>query len=145
MQVEREFRVDRDRDEVVGLLCDDALLLELFPGETEIVASEGDRRTTRTHYRLLGREGEATFHFTYLLDGGVRFEKVCDGRIWRELSGELSVEEEGGGSRVVIEMEGRTKTLVPERAIQAPLAEQIDSMTEALRRHLGARGVDARA
>jgi len=137
MKVERTFRVDRDRDSVIERLCDDALLVKLLPGETEIVERRGDERVTKTRYEALGREGVATFHFTYQLDGNVRFEKVCDGRIWKRLNGIVEVEEDGDGSIVRIEMEGRTKPLVPEVAIRVPLGEQLETMTKALQRHLG--------
>ena len=133
MRVEKRFEVGLDRDNVVELLCQDETLLKLLPGESEIVASEGDRRTIRTHYRALGREGVATFEFTFLMDGNIRFEKICDGRIWRELSGEDEVEPRGEGARLRIEMNGRTKALVPEFTIKQPLEEQIEQMTDSLR------------
>lgn len=133
MQVEKSFRVQISRDDVVERLCDDTTLVSLLPGETEIIASDGDHRTTRTKYSALGSEGEATFHFTYLLDGNVRFEKVCDGRIWKRLTGSVNVEKDGGGACVSIEMEGTTKAFVPELAIKLPLDEQMKSMTDALR------------
>lgn len=133
MQVEKSFRVQISRDDVVERLCDDTTLVSLLPGETEIIASDGDHRTTRTKYSALGSEGEATFHFTYLLDGNVRFEKVCDGRIWKCLTGSVNVEKDGGGASVSIEMEGTTKAFVPELAIKLPLDEQMKSMTDALR------------
>jgi carbon monoxide dehydrogenase subunit G len=132
MHVERQFRVERDRDDVVERLCDDKTLVELFPGETEIIDSEGGRRTLRTRYELLGRDVEVTFHFTYLLDGNVRFEKVCDGRVWRELIGRVTVDEARTGAQVRIEMQGRTKALVPERAIKQPLEDHIGTMADAL-------------
>ena len=100
MKIERSFRVATSRDDAVERLYDDATLIELLPGDTEIVASEGDVRTTRTRYSALGREGEATFRFTYLLDGNIRFEKVCDGKIWKRLDGSVEVEEDGDGARV---------------------------------------------
>ena len=133
MRVEKTFEVNRSRDEVVELLCRDETLLKLLPGETEIVASEGDDRTMRTHYRALGRDGVATFDFTFLMDGNIRFQKVCDGRIWRELSGEVQVEERHGGSQLRIQMSGRTKGFVPEFTIKQPMEEQIEQMSDALR------------
>lgn len=137
MRLQKSFEVQRPRDEVVDRLCRDDTLLGLFPdGETEIVASDGDRRTTRTKYRALGREGVATFHFTFLLDGGVRFEKVCDGRVWRELKGDVSIDERGDGSKVQLELVGRTKSLVPEFTIKGPMEEQIAQMTDSLRDRL---------
>ena len=136
MEMEKSFRVRLDRDAVVERLCDDATLTRLLPGDTEIVEREGDRRTTRTHYSALGREGIATFHFDTLLDGNMRFEKVCDGRIWKRLTGSVEVDEDGSGSRIPIRMEGRTKPLVPEMAIKVPLDEQMRSMTKALREAL---------
>lgn len=132
MRVEKSFQIDRDRDDVVALLCSDETLLKLLPGKSEIVESEGDRRTIRTHYRALGRDGVATFDFTFLLDGNIRFEKRCDGRIWRELAGEVLVEERGRGSQLRIQMSGRTKGLVPEFTIKQPMEEQIGQMSEAL-------------
>ena len=84
MHLTRRFEVERPRDEVVERLCRDETLLALLArGDTRIVESDGDRRTTRSEY--LGRQ--LTFHFTFLLDGDVRFEKVCDGNVWRELRG----------------------------------------------------------
>ena len=133
MRVEKSFEVERSRDDVVELLCQDETLLKLFPGESEIVESEGDRRTIRTHYRALGREGVATFHFTFLMDGNIRFEKVCDGRVWRELKGEVEVQQRGKAAQLRIQMSGRTKTLVPEFTIQQPMEEQIEQMTDSLR------------
>ena len=144
MKIEKSFRVDRGRDEVVEVLSTEDTLLDLFPGETEIVESGNDRRTTRTHYSALGREGVATFHWTTLLDGNLRFEKVCDGRIWRELRGEVMVEEQGSGSRVRIEMSGRTKSLVPEFTIKGQMEEQIAQMSRALRDRLGQGGGESR-
>ena len=133
MRVEKSFEVGRGRDDVVKLLCCDDTLLQLLPGESEIVEREGDNRTVRTHYRALGRDGVATFDFTFLLDGNIRFEKVCDGRIWRELSGEVRVEERQGGSQLCIQLSGRTKGFVPEFTIKQPMEEQIEQMTGALR------------
>jgi len=137
MKVERSFRLAKDRDSVVERLCNDELLVTLMPGNTEIVESKGDDRRTQTHYEALGREGVATFDFTYLMDGNVRFEKVCDGKIWRKLSGLISVEEDGSASVVHIEMEGKTKSLVPEMTIKVPMNEQLDAMSSALEEHLG--------
>jgi hypothetical protein len=137
MRLEKQFDVRCDRDTAVELLSRDDTLVSLFPdSETEIVASKGDRKTTRTRYRALGREGTATFHFDYLMDGNVRFEKVCDGKVWRELRGELSFEERGDRTRVRITMEGRTKSLVPEFTIKGPMQEQLDGMAGALRERL---------
>lgn len=138
--MEKEFEVARSRDQAVEAVADDETLARLFPGaETEIVEREGDRRTTRTRYRALGREGVATFHFDTLLDGNVRFEKVCDGRVWRELRGEVSFEESGERTRVRIWMEGRTKPLVPEFTIRGPMQEQIEQMAQALRSRIEER------
>ncbi len=134
MRLEKNFDVNRPRDEAVEIVAQDETLLSLFPeGHTELVASEGDRRTTRTHYRALGREGTATFHFTFLLDGSVRFEKVCDGNVWKQLRGEVSFEERGERTRVRIELEGSTKAFVPEFTIKGPMQDQIERMAKAVR------------
>ena len=135
MRLENSFTVSRSRDDVVEALGDEATLLELIPGDTEIVERDGDRCTTRTRYAKLGVEGVATFHWTFLMDGNVRFEKVCDGNVWRQLSGELSFEELGADhTRVRIELEGRTRPLVPEFTIRGPMQEQISQMAAALKR-----------
>lgn len=134
MQLEKRFDVPCDRDRAVEVLARDATLLELFPdAQTEIVESGGDRKTTRSRYRALGREGVATFRFDFLMDGNVRFEKVCDGNVWRELHGEVRLEEQEGGTRVRISMDGTTKRFVPEFTIKGPMAEQLEGMAGALR------------
>ncbi len=142
MRLEKTFEVNRSRDDTVACVGDEATLLDLFPdGQTEIVGREGDRITTRTRYKALGREGVATFHFTHLLDGNIRFSKVCDGNVWKQLDGELSFEElDGGLTQVRIEMEGRTKGLVPEFTIKAPMRGQIEEMASALRRRIEGEG-----
>jgi hypothetical protein len=134
VQLERRFDVKRPRDAAAELAAREETLPALFPhAKTEVVARRGDRTTLRAHYRALGREGTATFHFDFLSDGGVRFEKVCDGRVWRELRGAVSFEKRGRGTRVRIELNGRTKTLVPELAIRSAMQEQMDEMALALR------------
>ncbi len=143
MQLVTRFNVSQPRDDVVALLCRDETLLGLFPGETEIIARDGDSRTTRTHYRALGREGDATFHYTFLMDGNVAFEKVCDGHVWRELAGSVVVDETAEGAVIAIEMSGRTKTLVPEFTIKGPMEEQLAHMSAALRELL--EGADSGA
>ncbi len=87
---------------------------------------------------MLGQPGVAVFHFDRVDNGDIHFEKVCDGRIWRELSGSVLLESAGAETEVRLELAGRTKALVPERAIRAPLQEQLDQMSRALREHLGA-------
>lgn len=140
MRIEKQFDVKRPRDEATAALDDDATLLDLFPDtETEIVARKGSRRTTQTHYRALGREGVATFHFDRESDGNVRFEKVCDGRIWKELRGGVIFESRGQGTRVTIEMEGHTRALVPEFTIRGPMQEQVEQMAAGLRAKLSAK------
>ena len=131
METKRSFTVGLDRDGVVEALASDDALLELLP-DSQIVSASGDRRTIESHYTALGKEGVATFHFDTLMDGSLRFEKVCDGRVWRDLRGELSIEDEGSGARITIEMKGRTKALVPEFAIKRPMEDQLLQMTEAL-------------
>jgi carbon monoxide dehydrogenase subunit G len=136
MRLEETFTVDRSRDDVVEVLADTETLTGLFPGDTELVENAGDRVTTRTHYTALGRAGVATFHWTYLLDGNVRFEKVCDGNVWRKLAGDVEVEEDGDGARLTLSLEGRTKPLVPEFTIKGQMESQIRDMTRALRDRL---------
>ena len=138
MRLVKEFEVKKPRERAVEIVCEDATLVGLFPGtETEIVEAKGDRKTARSRYSVLGREGEATFHFRFGKDGGVSFEKVCDGRVWRRLDGTLSFEPAGKGKTLVrIEMEGKTKGLVPEFTIKGPMQEQIEQMATALRQRI---------
>ena len=137
VRLEKTFVVRAARDAAAEVVASDETLLGLFPeAKTEIVASRGERRTVRSHYRALGREGVATFHFDVQLDGNVRFEKVCDGNVWRRLSGDVTLEERGGGTRVRIAMEGATKAFVPEFTIKGPMGDQLEAMAKALRERL---------
>jgi len=137
MKMDKRFELGCDRDHAVEIVGQEDTLLSLFPdGDSEIVERRGDRVTARTHYTALGREGTATFHFDYLMDGNVRFEKVCDGNVWRELRGALDFEEHGDRCVVTLKLEGSTKSLVPEFTIRGPMKEQIEQMAEALRRRL---------
>ena len=139
MRLERRFQVKKPREKVIELIEQDETLTGLFPDtDTRVVERSGDRRTTVSRYRALGREGEATFHFTYLADGNVRFEKVCDGNVWRRLQGTLTFEERGSTTRISVELDGKTKTLVPEFTIKGPMEEQIDQMVTALKRRIKA-------
>jgi len=141
MRLEKHFNVTKDRDTAVEAAATEEAILTLFPGaKSEVVARSGDRVTVRTRYHALGREGEATFHFTFLLDGGVAFEKVCDGRIWRKLRGTVEFRECGNGTRVTIEMDGATRSLVPELTIRAPMNQQMEAMVAALRERIEGAG-----
>jgi carbon monoxide dehydrogenase subunit G len=133
MQLETSFPVSRSRDEIVDTLFLDETLIALLPGRSEITKQDGDCKTTSTQFTALGRDGIAVFHFHFLLDGSIRFEKECDGVVWEELSGEVRVEEERRETRVCISMEGRTKPMVPEFAIKGPMEDQLLQMSEALR------------
>ena len=134
MQLAKHLDVKRPREEAAALVAREDTLPALFPqAKTEIIDRREDRTTMRAHYRALGRDGTATFHFDSLPDGGLRFEKVCDGRVWRELEGTVCFETHGGGTRVRIELNGRTKSLVPEIAIRGAMQEQLEEMAGALR------------
>jgi hypothetical protein len=137
MHLEKQFDVKQSREATVAQVAQDDTLLNLFPEtRTEIVEARGNRRTLRSHYRALGQQGTATFHFSFEPGGDVCFEKVCDGRVWRELKGVVSFETRGKGTRVKIVMDGRTKALVPEFTIRGAMQEQIEQMASALRRRL---------
>ena len=139
MHLEKQFDVKCGREQAVAIAARDDTLLGLFPDtKTELVAAKGTRRTTRTTYTALGREGTATFHFDFRPDGDIDFEKVCDGNVWRELRGTVSFQQRAGSTRVRIEMDGRTKALVPEFTIKGAMRDQIDQMATALRSRLEA-------
>ena len=140
MQLAKEFDVTATRARACEVLAEDATLTSLFPDtKTDIVARKASRRTTKSVYKLLGQEGEATFHFDTQQDGSVKFAKVCDGRVWKELSGRVTLSERGPKLRVRIEMEGKTKAFVPEFTIKAPLQKQLDDMASALKRRMEQR------
>jgi hypothetical protein len=141
VHLEKCFDVKQERDVSVAAAATEDTILTLFPdAKAQIVARDGDRLTVRMHYNALGREGETIFHFTFLLDGGVAFEKVCDGNVWRRLRGTVSFEERGSGTRVRIDMDGATKALVPELAIRGPMKSQIEQMAAALRARIERAG-----
>ena len=137
MKMERSFTAACSFDAALEVLGSEDTLLQLFPGKTEIVDRSGDRITTRTHYTALGREGTATFHIDYLMDGGLRFEKVCDGNVWKMLEGSVAIEDQGDDCLVVLALEGKTKALVPEFTNKGPMEDQIGEMAEALEAKLG--------
>jgi hypothetical protein len=137
VHLEKEFDVEAAPDAAYRRVARDETLLTLFPEtRTEIVAREGERRTVRSHYTALGQEGIATFHFTFVPEDAVRFEKVCDGRVWRELTGRVSFRARGSRTRVRIEMDGRTKALVPEFTIKGAMRDQLEQMAHSLRHQL---------
>jgi carbon monoxide dehydrogenase subunit G len=140
MQLSKEFDVTAARARACEVLAEDATLTSLFPDtKTEIVARTARRRTAKSVYKLLGQEGEATFHFDTQDDGSVKFAKVCDGRVWKELSGRVTLSERGPKLRVRIEMDGKTKGFVPEFTIKTPLQKQLDDMATALKRRMERR------
>jgi hypothetical protein len=137
MKLEKSFDVRCGCDAAVAALASEETLLGLFPdAKSEIVARDSGRTTVRTHYRALGQEGTATFHFRFEPGGCVRFEKVCDGRVWRQLEGAVSFAPRGARTRVHIVMDGRTKAFVPELAIRVPMREQLEKMANAIRERL---------
>ena len=137
MHLEKQFDVKLSRESAAEIAARESTLLDLFPdSKTEIIESSGNRRTTRTHYTALGREGTATFHFTFQPDGDVAFEKVCDGNVWRQLTGSLTFQELGKRTRVRIAMDGRTRPLVPEFTIKGAMRDQIEEMATALRERI---------
>jgi hypothetical protein len=137
VHLEKEFDVEQDPEAAYRCVARDETLLTLFPEtRTEIVDRQGERRTLRSHYTALGQPGVATFHFTFAPGGEVRFEKVCDGRVWRELTGSVTFRRRGQKTRVRIEMDGRTKPLVPEFTIKGAMKDQLEQMADALRARL---------
>ncbi len=139
MKLERKFSVDTPTARVHEVLANEETLLGLFPNaKNEVIDRSDSRMTVRSQYRALGRDGEATFHFSWSSDGSLSFEKVCDGNIWKQLRGEVTASESPGGTRVRIQMDGRTKTFVPEITIRVPMEMQLDEMADALRAQLEA-------
>jgi carbon monoxide dehydrogenase subunit G len=134
MRLTRDFEVARARADAAAVLADERTIVGLFDGaKTEVVTREGNKLTTHSKFRALGRDSDATFHFTFGADGNVRFEKVCDGKVWKRLEGRITLDDRGSRTRVRFEMEGATKGFVPEFTIKLPLEQQLDSMARALR------------
>jgi hypothetical protein len=53
--------------------------------------------------------------------------------VWSELKGEMSFQERGDKTRVRIQLDGRTKSLVPEFTIKGVMQDQMNDMAKALR------------
>jgi len=133
MKFENEFVVRRPLAACASVLESDATITSLFP-DTEIVSNTGGVRETRTRVSALGTESIVRFKFKSRPDGGMRFEKICDGKIWRSLEGNISLAAVGGETtRVLIALDGSTRALVPEFTIKAPMKDQLAQMTRALR------------
>jgi hypothetical protein len=133
MKFENEFVVRRPLESCSGVLASDATITSLFP-DTEILSNSGGVRETQTRVSALGAETTVRFKFKSRPDGGMRFEKICDGKIWRSLEGNISLARVNDTTtRVVIALDGSTRALVPEFTIKGPMKEQLQQMTRALR------------
>ena len=136
VKFENEFVVRRGKGDLAQVLAADATVIQLFP-DTEIVSSQGGTRETRTRVSALGTESIVRFVFKTGADGGLTFSKICDGRVWRSLEGAIRLTSVNDATtRVQIEMEGTTRALVPEFTIRAPMKDQLQQMTRALRERL---------
>ena len=136
MMLHFEFVLRRPRAELVEALEDDETLCKLFPG-TRIESRAGGVRKTVTPYSALGQTREIRFVFQTLADGDLRFEKVCDGNVWKALDGKIHLEAiDERMTSVRVSMEGRTRAFVPEITIRAPMRDQIDQMARSLKLEL---------
>ena len=133
MRFENEFVVRRPLEACASVLSSDATITSLFP-DTQIVSNAGGVRETQTRVSALGTESTVRFKFRSRPDGGMRFEKICDGKIWRSLEGNVALAAVNDSTtRVVISLDGSTRALVPEFTIKGPMKEQLQQMTRALR------------
>lgn len=136
MKFENEFVVRRPLAACASVLANDDTITSLIP-DTEILSNTGGVRETLTRVSALGAETTVRFTFRNRPDGGLRFEKICDGRIWRSLEGNVSLAAVNDATtRVVIALDGSTRALVPEFTIKGPMKEQLQQMTRALRARL---------
>ena len=136
MEIEKEFLVERSREEIAARLDDDESFATLFP-DTSVERIDESTRETRTPYPGPGKARDIRFIFRTRPDGDVDFEKVCDGNVWRSLVGQVKLEAlDEGMTQVVLRMEGRTRAFVPEITIRIPMREQIEQMARALRARL---------
>ncbi len=133
MRFEKEFMVARPQKEIAGELRDDRTIAALFP-DTQIKHRPDGTRETLTRYSGFGASRDIRFVFKSLEDGGLRFSKICDGNVWRSLDGQVELESiDERMTRVVLEMEGRTRAFVPEITIRVPMRDQIEQMAKSLR------------
>ena len=136
MTFEKEFVVDRPREEVVADLDDDRTFAAFFP-DTRVTRKSERMRETSTPFRALGQSRDIRFVFATIPDGNVRFAKICDGNVWRSLEGEVRLEEKGAeNTQIWLRMVGRTRTFIPELTIRSPMRDQIGQMARALRKRL---------
>jgi hypothetical protein len=136
VRLEKEFVVPRARAAVAQVFDQDETYASLFP-DTRLTSSKGGTRETSTSYSALGQSREIRFVFRTQSDGNVRFEKVCDGNVWRSLDGEVVLSPAGADrTKVLLRMEGRTRAFVPELAIRGPMREQLEQMAQALRNRI---------
>lgn len=139
MKFEKEFIVRHSRAQIARALDDDETIQALFPNSTILSKTDG-KREIETRYEVFGAENVSKFIFNALPgSGGTRFEKVCDGRVWKSLEGSVRLTPVGDSTtRVQIALEGATRPMVPEFAIKGPMRTQIDQLTQALRTRLEA-------
>ncbi|MCE2391890.1 MAG: hypothetical protein J4G09_10475 [Proteobacteria bacterium] len=136
MHLEREFSVPAPRDAVARALDRDSTFEGLFP-DTRVSNRGGGVRETVTRVALAGSSRDLRFVFEVDPLGNVHFRKICDGRIWRSLDGEIRLDALGDSStRVTVCMDGKSRALVPERALSGPLRSQLDEMVESLRKRV---------
>jgi carbon monoxide dehydrogenase subunit G len=133
MRLEEEFVVRKPRPEVAAILDRDETVRAMFP-DAEVIALADGTREARACFSGLGAPRDVRVQLRTDPSGDLRFDKVCDGNVWRSLSGEvrlLAVNERT--TRVVVSMEGRTHALVPELTVRAPAREQLGQLARALR------------
>jgi carbon monoxide dehydrogenase subunit G len=136
VKFENEFVVRRGKADIAAVLASDETVTQLFPN-TEIVSNKGGARETKTRVSALGAESIVRFVFKTAADGGLTFSKICDGKVWRALEGAIRLTSVNDATtRVQLEMEGSTRALVPEFTIRAPMKDQLQQMTRALRERL---------
>ena len=136
MHLEKDFTVALDRDSVARNLDADETFVALFP-DTEITRQVGSLRETLTRVSIGGVAKELRFVFETGSNGNIDFQKICDGKIWKELKGQIQLDVEGTGTRVRVSMDGRTRAFVPEMAISGQMKSQLDDMIDALRDRIG--------
>ncbi len=136
MRLEEEFVIRRPHAEVAALLDRDETVHAMFP-DAEVVALADGTREARAAYGGLGPTRDVRVQFRTDPSGDLRFDKVCDGNVWRRLEGEvhlLRVNERT--TRVVLSLKGETRAFVPELTVRGPVREQFGQLAKALRAQL---------
>ena len=136
MKLRKEFVVGRPCESVLATLCDSRTIEKLLPG-TRVEERASGARELITSVGAFASDRELRFLLVELPGRGLRFEKICDGNLWRFFEGRIVAEAiDEQMCTVHITLEGETRAFVPELTVRAPLREHLEHQSKALRAEL---------